>query len=173
MRASVDIWSLKNSGIVIPVNLQGYMRHGLAREVHDRWPGLADRYRKDGAAGTLSRCYWGSKNLECNCGKSAQYGLHHSWCDSRGLPPNATCLHFYVPQIAVIPALPADSEYYKLVMFPVSRCVSDDPDPDMIRLSTVKLINLMKVVTWTVAVPASVADESLLDERRCVIVEGL
>lgn len=147
-----DPWSFHNSGILIPVSLDGLIIK--SSDIRSRWPGLADAYRRDGLQGRLSRAYWGSGKLECNCGKSARFSMHHSWCDSRGLPPAATCLHFYVPQVALFPAQPpADSEYYKLIMFPVSRLRKDKPDHEMIGLSLLKLRNLMELNKWSVVIP--------------------
>lgn len=143
-----DPWSFYNSGILIPVSLDGLIIK--SSDIRSRWPGLADAYRRDGLQGKLSRSYWGSGSLECNCGKSARFGLHHSWCDSRGLPPSATCLHFYTPQLAEDHP---PREYYKLVMFPVKRERRDSLDSEMISLSLLKLRNLMELNKWSVVVP--------------------
>lgn len=127
------------------------MGRGIARQVRDRWSGLADRYRKDGRQGLLARSYFGGSTT-CNCSQQnpRMSDGHEVWCGSRNLPPDQTCLHFYIPQLATAGR---QSDLYKLVMFPTKRSWKDKSDLSMIRLSLIKLSNLMKMVGWHVAIP--------------------
>lgn len=127
-----DIWDFQNHYIVIPVNLEGVMGRGLAKQVAQRWPHLATALREEGRKGVTLRSY-------------------HA--------PERVFLNFYVPELAERstgeyqegpggnpppPVMnPYPQPYYRLVMFPVKRCWRDEADLSMIRRSLVMLSNLL------------------------------
>lgn len=141
-RVSCDIWDFKGSFIVIPVNLEGVMGRGLAKQVSNRWTSLSVQMRMEGKNGLLSRAY-----------------------DN----PQTEFLTFYCPELGdhinsrVVtdqwfnhePSISSREPFYRLVMFPVKRSWKDQADLSMIRKSLVMLANLLRHVKnpHTCAIP--------------------